>query len=1002
LLIAGCGGVRHKDSIGGLSRKKIDLKEPVIEDSLEKAMQSYRRFLEETDETAVTPEAMRRLADLQLEAGAGAYDFVKEVQQAGGKQQDRAAAAKVKQETIAPGQLGKSEVSSPILDAQAGVGKESQTAAENQKAFEDRATQIADIASGSAATTFADLPGEEDETIFSANTDEAITLYKKLLDKYPLYERNDQVMYQLARAYEDGGRQEEAKAVLDEMVVKYPRSTHYDEAQFRRGEILFVRKKYHESEKAYSEVVRFGQSSAFYDQALFKRGWSYFKQSLFEEGLDDFTILLDIKTAAGYHILTEANKTEYQRVDDTFRVVSLSFSYLGGSSFIQDYFGKRGHRDYEYLVYSYLGEHFLEKRRFHDSAESYKSFIGLYPLHEKAPSFQMRAIEIFRRGQFPILVIEAKREFAITYDLKSTFWAYHDIGKFPEELAFVKTNLNDLAKHYHALSQRAKKREERTEAYQEAARWYRSFLSSFPEDEQAPELNFLLAELFFENRAFKDAAEEYERTAYAYPVHPKSAESGYAAILAFREYQKEAPEHTKAVVHKESIRSSLQFADTYPSHPQVPAVLTAAAEDLYQLKEYPRAIEAAKKMLANYPSADPKLTTASWIVVAHSSFDLRQYLDAEQGYQQVLKLLPGNDQRVTPITDKLAAAIYQQGDEHEKLGEHEAAVEDFLRIANVAPRSEIRQTAEFDASTVLMTMKNWDKAAEVLLGFRRSFPQSPRQFEITSKLALVYQESGKTGEAAREYERIADGSGANPELRREALTKAGEFYVTAEEYPAAIRIYRQYIKDYPNPVEPSLEMHNQLARLYQRTGQQKAYVATLEDIVNIDRRAGGQRSDRTKYLAGIAAIELARPVLKDFDDAPLGEPFQKTLAVKKKKMQTALDLLGQLTEYGIAEVTAAATYHIAGIYHEFSRDLLNSERPKNLTGDELEQYDLILEEQAYPFEDKAIEIHEKNVELLAVGVYNEWIARSLTQLAVLVPVRYAKNEQGETFVASIY
>src|SRR5690606_19525644 len=121
-----------------------------------------RRFLEETDETAVTPEAMRRLADLQLEAGAGTYDFVKEVRQTGGKSQDRAAAAQVRQESIAPGQFGKSEVTSPILAAQADAGKEAQTTAENQKAFEDRATRIADIAAGTAATALGVLPGGEE------------------------------------------------------------------------------------------------------------------------------------------------------------------------------------------------------------------------------------------------------------------------------------------------------------------------------------------------------------------------------------------------------------------------------------------------------------------------------------------------------------------------------------------------------------------------------------------------------------------------------------------------------------------------------------------------------------------------------------------------------------------------------------------------------------------------------------------------------------------------
>jgi tetratricopeptide (TPR) repeat protein len=1000
LALGACGGVRHKDSIGSLNDKDVEIEEPMIKDSLDKAMQAYRKFLTETDEeTAATPEAMRRLADLQLEAGAGTYDFVDKAQQGGESGEDRAAAAGVEQESIDPAQFGRSRVDSPVMAP--GPGDSDEGPRESEDAFEERATQIADLAPSETDTEALSEDMAEQQAIAQANTEEAIELYQQLLEKYPLYERNDQVMYQLARAYEEGGRLQDAKDVLDKLVVKYPDSIHYDEAQFRRGEIFFVREQYRDAESAYSEVVDIGPTSAFFDQALFKRGWTLFKQSLYHDALDDYIRLLDMKTAAGYHIRTESNKTEYQRVQDTFRVVSLSFSYLGGPEYIEEYFNTRGARDYEYLVYQHLGEHYLTKRRYQDAADVYKAFLDLYPLHEQAPAYHMRIVEIYRKGQFPQLVIEAKRDFAITYDINGEYWSYHDVNEQPEVLAFIKTNLNDLAKHYHALSQQAKKRDERREAYQEAARWYRAFLGSFPEDEKAPELNFLLAELLFDNKAFGEAAEEYERTAYAYPVHSKAAESGYAAILAYREHEKQVPAHRRNEVHLETIRSSLQFAETYPSHPEAAAVLTAAAESLYQLDEFERAIAAAESVLQNHPEAKRKLKTASWIVVAHSTFDLKRFTEAEPAYQEVLKLLPKNDERAKPITDKLAASVYKQAEEHQLAGEPDAAVTDYLRIAEVAPRSDIRETAEFDAATVLIGMEAWGRAADVLEGFRRHFPGSNHLFDVTTKLAYVYEESGQTLDAAREYERIAD-EGDDPGLQREALNKAADLYVVAEAFPAAIKLYRRFIREYPDPLEPAMEARNQLVDLYERTGNRSARTSVLEDIVEADRRAGDQRSDRTRYLAANAALQLAEPARKTFSDARLGEPFQKTLANKKRLMQKVLDLYGKIADYGVAETTAAATYRIAGVYYEFSRDLLESERPDDLSEEELMQYELLLEEQAYPFEEKAINVHEKNLELLTMGVYNNWIMKSLDQLAKLVPVRYAKPEKGESFFAHIY
>ena len=68
-VIAACGGTPEEPT-GTLSELKqvpADIEDIQVADSLERAAESYRRYLEETDRSAMTPEAMRRLADLQIE-----------------------------------------------------------------------------------------------------------------------------------------------------------------------------------------------------------------------------------------------------------------------------------------------------------------------------------------------------------------------------------------------------------------------------------------------------------------------------------------------------------------------------------------------------------------------------------------------------------------------------------------------------------------------------------------------------------------------------------------------------------------------------------------------------------------------------------------------------------------------------------------------------------------------------------------------------------------------
>jgi len=112
-------------------------------------------------------------------------------------------------------------------------------------------------------------------------------------------------------------------------------------------------------------------------------------------------------------------------------------------------------------------------------------------------------------------------------------------------------------------------------------------------------------------------------------------------------------------------------------------------------------------------------------------------------------------------------------------------------------------------------------------------------------------------------------------------------------------------------------------------------------------------------------------------------------------MEESIKAYTDAANYGIEAVTTASTYRIAEIYNDFGQGLFNSERPKGLSAEELEQYDILLEEQAFPFEEKAIDVHVVNAERAVAGVYNEWVKKSFQALGKLSPVRYAKSEKAE-------
>ena len=200
---------------------------------------------------------------------------------------------------------------------------------------------------------------------------------------------------------------------------------------------------------------------------------------------------------------------------------------------------------------------------------------------------------------------------------------------------------------------------------------------------------------------------------------------------------------------------------------------------------------------------------------------------------------------------------------------------------------------------------------------------------------------------------------------------------------------------YPVPAGPALDARQALADMARDADDAAGRTRWLEDIIVADRAAGAERSDRTKYLAATAPLELARPLDTAARGIRLALPLEKSFAAKRKALEAALSGYGRAEEYGVAQVTTASVFAMADLYRDLGKSLLESDRPRNLDAEELEQYDVLLEEQAFPFEEKAIGIHERNARLAAQGLYDEWVQKSYAELAQLKPARYARTEIAE-------
>jgi tetratricopeptide (TPR) repeat protein len=828
---------------------------------------------------------------------------------------------------------------------------------------------------------------------------EAIRLYGTLLRAYPDYPRNDEVLYQLARAYETTGQPAQALTTLDTIVRRFPQSQAVPEVQFRRGELLFSGKRYAEAQVAYEAVIARGKGgSRFFEQSLYKHGWSLFKQGLNQESLGSFARVLDQKLVTGAGAgarareLDTLSRADSELVEDTLRVSSISFSYLDGSESIEKLLATHGVAPYDWLLYSRLGDLYVDKQRFQDAATTYRAYVARDPVDVHSPGLSMQAIEAYRKGGFTDLVVDGKTEFVNSYGFGAAFWKGREHDRFPQVVAELRGSLADLAQHHYAVAQKSKKPED----YSKAVRWYDELLKSFPNDTGAAETNYTLAEVLFESHQYARATDEYERTAYQYPAGPRSAAAGYAGLVSYQKQEEVLAAADRPAWHARALEATLKFSDRFPDHPETAVLMTRAAQDLFAARDFDRAVAVAGKLLARVPPVDQAKQRIGWTVIAQTRFDQGNFPQAEAAFGSALAATARAQPEYSDLTERLAASIYKQGEAKRTAGDVAGSAEDFLRVASLTPGSKVVPTARYNAAAALVASKQWPRAITVLEEYRRDYPKSEFAKDVTRNLAVAYVEGGRPAQAAVEFESIAGNPTEDPAVVREALTRAADLYDKAGNGARSTTLLEQLVQKYPTPVSDAMEIRWRLAEGARTSGNLQRVAYWRNEIVRTDAAAGAARTDRTRFLAAHAKIELVAPLRDAYREIKLTQPIKTSMARKRKALDTTLLAYKDVASYNVADTTTAANYEMAELYRTLASDLMASERPKKLSKEEREEYDSLLEEQAFPIEEQAIGLHELNSARSVDGIYDTSVQKSFKALADMKPGRYGKSEMSVT------
>ncbi|MBD3657942.1 MULTISPECIES: tetratricopeptide repeat protein [Marinobacter] len=842
---------------------------------------------------------------------------------------------------------------------------------------------------------------------------DAITAYHDLLEKYPASAENAEAMYQLSKAYDLDGRDQEAKAILERFIEDHPESGRLAEVYFRKGDIHFRHEEYEEAEQAYRSVVRIGKESTFLNNSWYLLGWSQYKLADYDNSLMSFSQVLDrlVPEDGKVEKLDNVNRS---LVDDTMRIMSVGLAYAGGASKIDSMFANRPESaKYTWILYSSLGKHYLEKERYEDSASSFRAFVVQNPDSDRAPEMHAEMIRAYVDGEFSQQVLPEKESYVRNYGVASEFWRTKPADIKAKVIPNLKVYIDELARHYHATGQRLKRElaegtvkaaaqvamasEQRT-SFLKAAGFYGEFEQTFPDDPKVPEMVYMRAEAAFDGGDYPAAIAGYERSAYEFR-HPKyGPDAGYAAIIA---YQKEVERMIAAggdgsaelvAWRSKGVDSQLRFVQEYRDDERSGAVLAKTSEELFALGRYEKALEVATGIVSRDGKVDPELNRTAWGVIAHSQYELGDFAAAEEGYRNQLRYVAAGSKEHKDVTERMAVTIYKQGEQALAAKDLKGAVDQFLRIKAVAPATDVRVIAQFDAATHLMTLEDWDRALTEMNELRRLFPNHKLAADLSQKIAWAYEQDEQWLRAAREYEDIYRSHG-KAEVRRDALFLSAELYEKAGEDQQALEYFKKWAFDYEEPYDTRMEARYHVAYLYKQMDDLNRHLYWLRRVIDGHNKAPSNwQSDRSAWLAAWANNEYGDYWRIEFDRVKLRHPLNASIPRKNEKLKNALDRYQQAAEYQVLDQTTRASFNIADLYGQFARELMDAPRPAGLSSLEAMQYELILEEQAIPFEELAIEVHQANIERSWSGMFNSWIGKSFAAMAKLNPARFDKQE----------
>lgn len=313
-----------------------------------------------------------------------------------------------------------------------------------------------------------------------------------------------------------------------------PKASFISETWFRVGEFHFddygAENSLELAIAAYNRILEIPDDRN-YNLALYKVAWAYYRSSRYPQAMEYFGRLIDWsdeqreKTGrAGSELRPEA--VQYMGIAlayddwDENQVPDPVEGKASGIQRLQDKELVPQDRDWTPEIYFQLGSVYFDENKLQEAIDVWKLTIETWPFNKRVPEVTNMIARAYTRKQAVDKAIEYRAKLS-DYGQGSEWWNANVENPKEQRQAeqFAENALVGAAIHHHQDAQQLRREcvemqdpslcAQAESSYRLAAESYREFLKRYPNNPQAYDLRYNLADALFWSQAYEAAAQEY-------------------------------------------------------------------------------------------------------------------------------------------------------------------------------------------------------------------------------------------------------------------------------------------------------------------------------------------------------------------------------------------------------------------------------------------------------------------------------------------------------------